>query len=183
MLSGDPRVHPDVRDDSRQDVVPQVDLPMGCKPTGLHERLSRPKHNPKRIAAERRAYAPACRRLGLVYADIAQRTGLSEAEVTPVLWTGGAGETKRKSLPCPKPNQPTLPNSNARCLPIRRARTVHSKPAPLISGSRRTAYATGDGGRRRRLGRRSPPLPVNVPRPSFVACGARTATCSCAARF
>jgi hypothetical protein len=66
---------------------PKLSLPMGCKPTGLHERLSRPKHNPQRIATERRAYAPACRRQGLVYADIAQRTGLLEATLSRVLGT------------------------------------------------------------------------------------------------
>ena len=56
-------------------------------PRGLRERSSRPQHSPQRIAAERCAHALACRRQGLVYAEIAQRTGLSEATLSRVLRT------------------------------------------------------------------------------------------------
>ena len=52
---------------------------------GLRERSSRPQHSPQRITAERRAHALQCRRQGLVYAEIAQRTGLSEATLSRLL--------------------------------------------------------------------------------------------------
>jgi transposase InsO family protein len=54
-------------------------------PAGLHERSSRPHHSPRRITPERRAQAIACRHQGLVYAEIAQRTGLAEATLSRVL--------------------------------------------------------------------------------------------------
>jgi hypothetical protein len=44
---------------------------------GLQERSSRPAHSPKRILPDQREQALRWRRQGLVYAEIAQRTGLS----------------------------------------------------------------------------------------------------------
>lgn len=56
-------------------------------PAGLRERSSRPAHSPQRITAERRTHALQCRQQGLVYAEIAQRTGLSEATLSRLLRT------------------------------------------------------------------------------------------------
>jgi len=56
-------------------------------PRGLRERSSRPQHSPQRISAARCADALAWRRQGLVYAEIAHRTGLSEATLSRVLRT------------------------------------------------------------------------------------------------
>ena len=54
---------------------------------GLRERSSRPHHSPRRIAPARREQALRWRRHGLVYTEIAQRTGLSEATLSRVLCT------------------------------------------------------------------------------------------------
>jgi transposase InsO family protein len=54
-------------------------------PAGLRERTSRPHHSPQRLTPERRAQAVQWRQQGLVYAEIAQRTGLSEATLSRVL--------------------------------------------------------------------------------------------------
>jgi transposase InsO family protein len=52
---------------------------------GLQERSSRPAHSPKRILPDQREQALRWRRQGLVYAEIAQRTGLSEATLSRLL--------------------------------------------------------------------------------------------------
>jgi transposase InsO family protein len=65
---------------------------------GLRERSSRPRHSPQRIPAERRAQALQCRQQGLVYAEIAQRTGLSEATLSRLLRA-----VPRQALPPPPP--------------------------------------------------------------------------------
>ena len=54
-------------------------------PAGLHERSSRPHHSPQRLGPARREQALHWRRQGLVYAEIAQRTGLSEATLSRLL--------------------------------------------------------------------------------------------------
>ncbi len=54
-------------------------------PHGLRERSSRPQHSPKRTGASRRAQALASWQQGLVYTEIAQRTGLFEATLSRIL--------------------------------------------------------------------------------------------------
>lgn len=66
--------------------------------SGLKERSSRPAHSPKRILPARREAALAWRRQGLVYAEIAQRTGLSEATLSRLLRT-----VPRQPVPPPPP--------------------------------------------------------------------------------
>ena len=65
---------------------------------GLKERSSRPASSPKRILPDRREAALAWRRQGLVYAEIAQRTGLSEATLSRLLHT-----VPRQPVPPPLP--------------------------------------------------------------------------------
>lgn len=66
--------------------------------SGLQERSSRPARSPKRILPDRREAALAWRRQGLVYAEIAQRTGLSEATLSRLLRT-----VPRQLVPPPLP--------------------------------------------------------------------------------
>ena len=52
---------------------------------GLRDRSSRPAHSPTRIAASRRQEAWRWREQGLTYAEISERTGLSEASLSRIL--------------------------------------------------------------------------------------------------
>jgi transposase InsO family protein len=52
---------------------------------GLQDRSSRPHRSPRRTPEEKQAQALACRREGLVYAEVASRTGLSEATLSRLL--------------------------------------------------------------------------------------------------
>jgi transposase len=52
---------------------------------GLQDRSSRPHKSPRRTPEEKQAQALACRREGLVYAEVASRTGLSEATLSRLL--------------------------------------------------------------------------------------------------
>jgi transposase InsO family protein len=54
---------------------------------GLKERSSRSAHSPKRILPDQREHALQWRHQGLVYAEITQRTGLSEATLSRLLRT------------------------------------------------------------------------------------------------
>src|SRR5690606_18218650 len=54
-------------------------------PEGLRDRSSRPARSPKRIAEERRREVWRWREQGLTYAEIGERTGLSEATLSRIL--------------------------------------------------------------------------------------------------